>query len=203
MNWLERAQREISEIHQKCPADTAVRKIGGFKNGAPCTANSAERNLTAVLAVPNLEICEKSKGTGDAPAELEERQALAADRVPERYLDGWSRLQGRRPATVPALQWCQAVDGVGQFLDEWGSLAETFAWSPGDLFDVPRSGRQGGLAWFLRGERVRVRLARITQSQQESACSIACEDDAAVAEDRIRSRSRHWEYQHYSRAQAQ
>jgi hypothetical protein len=95
MNWLKHARREIQE------------------NARQPTANSAERNLTTVMAVPNLEMCKKSKGTVDAPAELEERQALAADRVPERYLDGWSRLQGQRPATIPELQWCQAVDGVG------------------------------------------------------------------------------------------
>ena len=37
------------------------------------------------------------------------------------------------------------------FLDQWGKLADSFGWSPGDLFDVPRDGRSG-LAWWLQGE---------------------------------------------------
>jgi hypothetical protein len=106
--------------------------------------------------VPTPEIYEKSDGAlAGAPAELEELKAQAARSMPERYLDGWARLQGQRPATIPELQWRRAVDAASHFLDEWGSLAETFGWSPGDLFDVPRVGGRGGLAWFLRGERVR------------------------------------------------
>jgi hypothetical protein len=137
MNWLERARREIA------------------KYASTSAANSAERNLMAVLAVPNPEICEKSKGTDGAPAELEERQALAAGSVPEPYLDGWSRLQLQRPAAIPGDHWRQAVDAAGRFLDEWGNLAEIFRWSPDDLFNVPRDGRPGGLVWFLQGETVR------------------------------------------------
>ena len=45
MNWLERARREI----QKTPCRR--------------TANSAERNLTAVMAVPNPALCEKLEGS--------------------------------------------------------------------------------------------------------------------------------------------
>jgi hypothetical protein len=36
----------------------------------------------------------------------------------------------------------------GRFFDQWGSLAVEFPWLPADLFDVPRDGRPGGLAWF-------------------------------------------------------
>jgi hypothetical protein len=156
MNWLERAQRELSEACQNRPANTAIRKIGNFKNGGTCTANSDERNLTAVMAVPNREICEKSKGPlAAAPAELKDCRTVAAASVPEPYLDGWARLQSQRPASIPEFQWRQALNAAGRFLDEWGTLAETFDWSPGDLFDVPRDGRPGGLAWFLIGETVR------------------------------------------------
>jgi hypothetical protein len=52
MNWLERARREISEIHQKRPANTAIRKVGNLKNNGTRTAVTAERNLTAATAVP-------------------------------------------------------------------------------------------------------------------------------------------------------
>jgi hypothetical protein len=156
MNWLERAQREISEIHQKRPADTAIRKVGNLKNNGTRTAVTAERNLTAVMAVPDPEICEKSKvAASGATAKLEECQTLYLGSVPGPYRDGWARLQGQRPAGIPEIQRRQTVDAAGRFLDEWGSLAETFGWLPGDLFDVPHDGRAGGLAWFLMGERVR------------------------------------------------
>jgi hypothetical protein len=45
MNWLERARREIQE------------------NAQQPTANSAERNLTAVMAVPPPTLCEKLRGS--------------------------------------------------------------------------------------------------------------------------------------------
>jgi hypothetical protein len=45
MNWLERARREISKSAQRR------------------TANSAERTLTAVMAVPPLALCEKLEGS--------------------------------------------------------------------------------------------------------------------------------------------
>jgi len=51
------------------------------------------------------------------------------------------------------------------FLDGWGADAAAMEWTAGELFDVPRGGRPGGLVWQLKGERVdalgedRVRLA--------------------------------------------
>jgi hypothetical protein len=155
MNWLERARCEISENAETCTAKAAIRTVENFKNDGARTAVTAERNLTAVMAVPNPGICEKSKGVGVVPTELKECQTLAAGSVPEPYLDGWVRLQGQRPASIPEPRWPQAVDAVGRFLDEWGSLAETFGWSPSDLFNVPSDGTPGGLAWFLIGETVR------------------------------------------------
>jgi hypothetical protein len=47
-------------------------------------------------------------------------------------------------------------DGVrrsGPFLDQWGKLADSFGWTPGDLFDVPCDGAMG-LAWWLKGRAV-------------------------------------------------
>jgi hypothetical protein len=49
----------------------------------------------------------------------------------------------------------QAIDAAGRFLDAWASLAVEFGWTAGELFDVPRDGRAGGLVWFCAGESVR------------------------------------------------
>ena len=73
------------------------------------------------------------------PAELEDN-ALAMDSVPERYLNAWARFQLQCPAGMDELRWRQATDDVGRFLDQWGKLADSFGWTPGDLFDVPRDG---------------------------------------------------------------
>ncbi len=86
---------------------------------------------------------------------LEERKAMAMDSVPERYLDAWARLQCQKPMRVSDADWRQAIDDAGRFLDQWGSPAVEFQWTPGDLFDVPGDDKQGGLIWFLEGEIVR------------------------------------------------
>jgi hypothetical protein len=96
-----------------------------------------------------------SDPTGAAPAdEIEERVALAADCVPTVYLDAWARLQCQRPLTVLEHDWRHAVNDAGLFLDEWGREAAEWRWSAGELFDVPRDGKPGGLVWFLGGESV-------------------------------------------------
>jgi hypothetical protein len=87
------------------------------------------------------------------PAEIEERKGMAADSVPESYLDAWARLQCQKPMRVSDAQWRQAINDAGRFLDQWGKLADSFGWSPGDLFDVPRDGAMG-LAWWLQGKTV-------------------------------------------------
>jgi hypothetical protein len=85
---------------------------------------------------------------------VEERAALAADSVPACYLNAWARLQCHWPLWVAEDEWRQAIDGGGRFLDAWGTDAATMRWTPGELFDVPRAGRPGGLVWQLKGERV-------------------------------------------------
>lgn len=87
--------------------------------------------------------------------ELEERKGMAADSVPEPYLDAWARLQCQKPMRVSDADWRQAIDDAGRFLDQWGSLAVELQWTPADLFDVPRDGGPGGLVWWLAGEAVR------------------------------------------------
>jgi hypothetical protein len=79
---------------------------------------------------------------------------MAADGAPERYLDGWARLQLQRPIGMDELRWRRAIDDAGLFLDRWGALADAFGWTLGDLMDVPCDGKPGGLVWFLEGEAV-------------------------------------------------
>jgi hypothetical protein len=89
----------------------------------------------------------------DADA-IEERAGLAADRVPARYLDTWARLQCQLPSYAPVDTWQRAIEDRGRFLDLWGTDAAAMRWTAGELFDVPRHGRPGGLVWQLKGERV-------------------------------------------------
>ncbi|HEY8007435.1 MAG TPA: hypothetical protein VIE66_11710 [Methylocella sp.] len=88
-------------------------------------------------------------------AELGERKGVAAGSVPEPYLDAWVRLQCQKPMRVPDAEVRRALNDTGRFLDQWGTLAVEFQWTPADLFDVPRDGRPGGLVWFLQDETVR------------------------------------------------
>lgn len=88
------------------------------------------------------------------PAALDERASLAADCVPARYLDAWALLQAQRPLCVTEEAWRLAIDDAGMFLDVWGARASILQWRAGELFDVPRGDRLGGLAWQLRGARV-------------------------------------------------
>jgi hypothetical protein len=87
------------------------------------------------------------------PVEIEERKGMASDSVPERYLDAWARFQLQCPGGVTEQTWRQAIDDAGRFLAQWGKLADSFGWSPGDLFDVPRDGAMG-LVWWLKDRAV-------------------------------------------------
>jgi hypothetical protein len=89
-------------------------------------------------------------------AELDERKAMAMASVPKLYLDAWGRLQCQKPMRISDGDWRQAIDDGGRFLDQWGNLAAELQWTSGEIFDVPRDGRQGGLLWFLKGDTVRV-----------------------------------------------
>ena len=61
--------------------------------------------------------------------ELEERKGMATDSVPEPYLDAWARLQCRKPMSVADVDWRQAIDDAGRFLDQWGKLAMELGWT--------------------------------------------------------------------------
>ena len=108
-------------------------------------AEAAKEGVSASLAEPL-----------DAEADaIEERAALAADCVPACYLDAWARIQCQRPLSVHPDAWRRAINDAGLFLDSWGADAAAMHWSAGELFDVPRAGRPGGLVWQLNGERVK------------------------------------------------
>jgi hypothetical protein len=78
---------------------------------------------------------------------------MAPGSVPERYLDARARFQLQCPGGVTEQAWRQAIDDTGRFLDQWGKLADSFGWLPGDLFDVPREGAMG-LVWWLKSRTV-------------------------------------------------
>jgi hypothetical protein len=78
-----------------------------------------------------------------------ERAGMAADSVPEVYLNAWAKLNCRRPANVTEAAWRQALDDGGRFLDAWGSMAAEWQWSVADIFDV-----SGGLIWKIAGRAV-------------------------------------------------
>jgi hypothetical protein len=85
---------------------------------------------------------------------ISERAALCAGCVPAVYLDAWARLNHQKPLRMADVEWRLALDDGGRLLDRWGSEAALWGWTAGDLFDVPRDGQEGGLIWFLAGERV-------------------------------------------------
>jgi hypothetical protein len=82
-------------------------------------------------------------------AAIEERAGLAADTVPDVYLDAWARLNCQNPASASDAEWRLALNDAGLFLDGWGADAAALGWTPDQLFDVTV-----GLVWRLVGARV-------------------------------------------------
>lgn len=145
-----------------CSGATIVAECGGIEYRA-ATRKSPENNECSGVA-------NFGGGTdGNKPPELpgqsaladaamadaiEERAALAADCVPACYLDVWARLNHQKPANVSEAEWWLALDHGGRFLDVWGDKAAELRWTAGELFDVPRDERSGGLIWRLKGTSV-------------------------------------------------
>ena len=103
MNWLERARREMQGTARQS------------------TANSAERNLTAVMAVPNPGLCEKSgasirsnDGAPAAPlAELEAARQDFEERAAIMEFDGGlSRDDAEREAKALTLAYFRLPAGT-------------------------------------------------------------------------------------------
>jgi hypothetical protein len=112
--------------------------------------SAAKRSHVASVAAP----LERTAGNDRLRDAIEERAGLAADRVPPAYLDAWARLNHQKPSSVSEAEWRLALDDGGRFLGACGADAAAMRWTAGELFDVPRDGRPGGLVWQLKGERV-------------------------------------------------
>jgi hypothetical protein len=83
---------------------------------------------------------------------------LASDSVPEPYLDAWATFQVQCPGGMMEQTWRQAIDDAGRFLAQWGKLADSFGWTPGE-----RDGAMG-LAWWLTGRAVTALGPRSTRA---------------------------------------
>jgi hypothetical protein len=118
--------------HPRCPETLAIL----------ATLAGVEREKADALSEPE-----------EAQAAVAGRDGMAADRVPECYLDAWVRFKLQCPGGISEELWRQAIDDAGRFLNQWGKLADSFGWSPGDLFDVPRDGATG-FVWWLKGRTV-------------------------------------------------
>ena len=118
-------------------------------------ANPAKVRTPEPEALATLATLAAGKSAPDPDeSEIEERKGMAADSVPEAYLDAWARLQCQRPR-APDDEWQLAINDAGGFLDAWGCMVAEFGWTSGELFDVPRGDGTSGLIWFLKGEPVR------------------------------------------------
>jgi hypothetical protein len=104
------------------------------------------QNLNAENSGKHLphELSKLSKPPFGINSQPEPDEVEIEERVPEPYLDGWARLQCQKPMRVADAEWPLAIDDAGRFLDQRGSLAMELGWAAGELFDVPRDGRQGG-----------------------------------------------------------
>jgi hypothetical protein len=100
------------------------------------------------------ELEDRAHAQSDDRAAIEERAALAADRVPVCYLHAWARLQCQQPPRAPLGAWREAIEDGGLFLDAWGEDSATMRWTAGELFEPPYEGEAGRLVWQLKCERV-------------------------------------------------
>ena len=107
------------------------------------------------LRPKNAEFQNDARGAGYVAPQADDGAAIeGAGSVPGVYLDAWSRLNHQKPFRVSDAEWRRALDAGGRFLTAWASMAADWGWTPGDLFDLPRDGRPGGLVWFIEGEEV-------------------------------------------------
>jgi hypothetical protein len=78
---------------------------------------------------------------------------MISETCPAPYFDTFARLNHQKPMAVSDAQWSRALDDGGRFLDDWGAEAASMQWSAGELFDIPREGKPGGILWQLKGDR--------------------------------------------------
>jgi len=125
MNWLERARREIQECARRP------------------TANSAERTLTAVMAVPRQRVSGKSRGTPfAAPDVLPSPKAEAGERAA--ILEHDAGLP-RPEAQIEAARITAILARNRKYL--WASLRSALRGYPELLSQVARPGGACPSAW--------------------------------------------------------
>jgi hypothetical protein len=76
---------------------------------------------------------------------------FGCDVVPERFAGAWEALTARCPPGVMPLQWQFALTDAADLFRYWGLQLIKLGFTPGDIFDVPRTGKPGGLAWAMQG----------------------------------------------------
>jgi hypothetical protein len=131
---------QLSRVSQAAPAKTEI--AGGQKAATVARGKSKKTVLEGPAAGP----------PDEAEIAIEERAGTSAS-VPERYVNAWARFQLQCPGGVTEERWRQAIGDASRFLDQWGKLADSFGWLPGDLFDGPGDGVTG-LCWWLKGRTV-------------------------------------------------
>ncbi len=134
----------VADVSRYAPKPLQIRPLRPLRLKAADFENAAWEGVAADVADP-------ADPNLDA---IEERAALAADRVPACYLDAWARFDRVRPPYATQEAWRRAVDDGGRFLDTWGEEAAALGWRVPELFDLPTEEKSGGLIWFLEGERI-------------------------------------------------
>jgi hypothetical protein len=76
---------------------------------------------------------------------------FGSDGVPSRYLTAWHDLLAQCPPGVKPLIWEATIYDAASLFGMWGEELVRLGWVRGDLFDVPREGKTGGLAWAIKG----------------------------------------------------
>jgi hypothetical protein len=74
---------------------------------------------------------------------------FGCDAVPERFEGAWEAFTAQCHARPNA--WQAAISSAADLFGHWGLQLVALGFTPGDVFEIPHSGKQGGLAWFIRG----------------------------------------------------
>jgi hypothetical protein len=69
------------------------------------------------------------------------------------------------PAWRGACRLGAAIYDAALLFGDFGQLLDEYRWPPGDIFDVPQDGKQGGLVWFIKGSPVVALGRQMAQTQ--------------------------------------
>jgi hypothetical protein len=87
------------------------------------------------------------------------------DHVPSRFQAAWEALLAQCPPSVAPFVWEAAIYDAALLFGDFGQLLDEYRWRPGDIFDVPQDGKQGGLVWFIKGSPVLALGRQMAQTQ--------------------------------------